>query len=136
MRKVQVYLRFMYIPKKLRESAEQLNEVVDKVLQHYKVKAKIKQKFLNFNTARLSVVLKTEDNKNIGVLYTLSFDRNTTSIKFNSNACVSAEVAGFDLSDWVWGVSVAAELRYWADYTLRDIFSRKIFDNLQKKFRR
>ena len=112
MRKMRIYLRFMYIPKKLRASAKQINRVVGKVLQRYKVKAKIKQKFLNLNTASVSVVLKTEDNKNIGVLYTLSFDHNSTSIKFNNNACVSAEVNGFDLSDCVCGHSFCVELRY------------------------
>lgn len=113
---------FMHIRKKLRESAKQLNEVIDTVLKKYKVKAEIKQKLLN--TANLSVVLKTEDNKNIGVLYTLSYDHNKTSIKFNNNACVSAGVIGFDFSDLVLGASFYAEIRYWADYTLRNTFSR------------
>ena len=120
---------FIYIRKKLRESAKQLNEVVATVLKKYNVKAEIKQKLLN--TANLSVVLKTEDNKNIGVLYTLSYDHNKTSIKFNNNAYVSAEIGGFDLSDLFCGASFYAELRYWADYTLRNTFS---IENLQKRF--
>ena len=116
---------FIYIRKKLREIASQLNEVVATVLKKYKVKAEIKQKLLN--TANLSVVLKTEDNKNIGVLYTLSYDHNKTSIKFNNNACVSAEIGGLDL---VCGASFYAEIRYLADYTLRNTFS---IENLQKR---
>ena len=119
---------FIYIRKKLKEIASQLNEVVATVLKKYNVKAEIKQKLLN--TANLSVVLKTEDNKNIGILCTLSYYRNKISVKFNNNASVSLEVAGLGLSDWVCGASVCAELRYWADYTLRNTFS---IENLQKR---
>ena len=81
---------FIYIRKKLRESAKQLNEVIDTVLKKYKVKAEIKQKLLN--TANLSVVLKTEDNKSRWVIKMKKL-KNNANFTVGNNHLIQSKIA-------------------------------------------
>lgn len=123
----------MRIPSKLRKSAEEFNESIRDIFERYGVKAKIKQKVINLNSAKLSVVLKTEDNKYLGVLYSLSFDGKNTELKFNTNAFVKNDVVQCStLNCWICTKSTLIcalckplinnkEFKYQADYTIREL---------------
>lgn len=116
-----IYLRFMKVPRMLQKHANKINHQLIDILERHQVKTQIKQNIINFNTAKISVVVKTKTNKYIGTLYTLYFDGNKTKIKFNTHACTSAYLNNFET---VVGLIINEELRYFADYTIKELLHK------------
>ena len=105
----------------LQKHANEINHQLIDIFERHQVKARIKQSIINFNTAKLSVVIKTETNKYIGTLYTLYYDGTKTKIKFNNHACVNANLNKFETSV---GLIINEELRYFADYTIKELLHK------------